>query len=478
MDTSDISAYIIAGGKSTRFGEDKALYLYRGKPLIEHVIERIAPLFGKIAIVADDSDRFSYLGFPCHGDIIPGLGPLGGLYTALMRTDTDGVFVFACDMPECNRGLIRYMISESAGYDATIPIKHGYHERLHAIYRRSCIGAIEKRINSGQRQFSSFFEDVTVREIRDEEIWKFGDPDIVFRNINYRRDAEIPITRRWHMHAHSKYLESRAAKALDNGMITAEMLDFYKALYAVSDAQHERYINAAAMPVLSLEDLPLSENGAHLFTDGAAGSLLLPGLAPLIEATTAHHPGLSLESLRLALSGGAASGEAIAAVLKKDSERIATLAADCKIGADETIFILSNWMKPFLAALRERSGLPINETETETLCPFCGYYPDMAAIVSGKDGKRFLHCSLCGHRWPFRRIMCAVCGTENADSLENLTPEGDTRNRIDVCSSCNGYIKTLRFDSIDALDECDLEVENILTAGLDSAALKKGFRRP
>jgi FdhE protein len=131
-----------------------------------------------------------------------------------------------------------------------------------------------------------------------------------------------------------------------------------------------------------------------------------------------------------------------------------------------------------MAALRERSSLLINETETDVLCPFCGYYPDMAAIVSGKDGKRFLHCSLCGHRWPFRRIMCAVCGTEDADKLENLTPEGDTRNRIDVCRSCNGYIKTLRFDSIDALDECDLSVENIFTAGLDSAALKKGFSRP
>lgn len=478
MDASEISAFIIAGGKSTRFGEDKALFIYRGKPLIEHVIERIRPVFEKIAIVADDSEKYAYLGFPCHVDIIPGLGPLGGLYTALKRADTDAVFVFACDMPECSRELIRYMIRESAGCDATVPVKHEYHERLHAIYRKSCIGAIEKRINDGQRQFSSFFEDIAIREIRDDEIWKFGDPDIVFRNINYRRDAEKNETRRWSMHAHLKYLEIRAQKALDNGMVSAEMLGFYRALYAVHDARHELCLNEPGMPALGLEDLPLAENGARLFSDEKARRLLLGGLAPLIEATAAHHPGLSLESLQAALAEGSALKEMAAAVLKKNRERIERFAAECRTGIDETIFILTNWLKPFLAALRERNGLRINETETEIFCPFCGYYPDMAVIVSGKDGKRFLHCSLCGHRWPFRRIMCAVCGTEDSGRLENFTPEGDTRNRIDACNSCKGYIKTLVFESLDALDEYDLTVENILTTGLDSAALQKGYRRP
>lgn len=478
MKANDISAFIIAGGKSTRFGEDKALYIYRGKPLIEHVIERIKPVFETISIIADDAERFSYLGHPCYRDIIPGLGPLGGLHTALKRAGTDSVFVFACDMPECSPGLIRYMISQSAGHDATIPVKHGYHERLHAIYRQSCITAIEKRINKGERQFSSFFEDVSIREIRDDEIWKFGDPDIVFRNINYRRDVEKIEQRRWPMHSHSKYLETRARKALDNAILTAEMLEFYRALYAVHDAQHDRYLNEPDMPSLGLEDLPLSENGMRIFSAGAVDRLLTPGLAPLVEATMAHHPGLSLESLRDALAEGPAPGEMALAMIQKDTGRIEKFAAACRAGADETIFILINWLKPFLAALRERNALDINETETETLCPFCGYYPDMAAIVTGKDGKRYLHCSLCGHRWPFRRIMCAVCGTEDAARLENFTPEGDTRNRIDVCHSCKGYIKTLRFDSTEALGEVDLTVENILTTGLDSAALKKGFRRP
>ncbi|MBP7738703.1 MAG: molybdenum cofactor guanylyltransferase [Spirochaetes bacterium] len=190
MHSNDISAFIIAGGKSSRFGEDKAVFLYHGKPLIEHVIEAIRPVFNRIAIIGDDAEKFDYLGLPSHRDIVPGIGPLGGLYTALRVADTGRIFIFACDMPGLNTGLIRHMIELSENVDVVIPFIGGFYEPLHAIYSKSCIAPMETLIQEGKRQIFRFFDQVTVRQVTADEIRAYADPEAVFRNINYRIDAE------------------------------------------------------------------------------------------------------------------------------------------------------------------------------------------------------------------------------------------------------------------------------------------------
>lgn len=73
-----VDAYIISGGRSVRFKQDKSLYEFNGKPLIGHVYDAIKPLFRNISIIADDTVKYRFLGIDTHPDIIPGLGPLGG----------------------------------------------------------------------------------------------------------------------------------------------------------------------------------------------------------------------------------------------------------------------------------------------------------------------------------------------------------------------------------------------------------------
>lgn len=184
-----ISAFIIAGGKSRRFGADKALFEYRGRPLIEHVIEAIRPVTGRIAIAADDGGRFRYLGLPCYPDAIPGAGAFGGVYTALLRSETERVFVAACDMPWLDTGLIRFIVSVSEGYDVTIPRPNGRFEPLHAVYSGACTAHMRDSLERGGRRIISFFENVSIRTVTDEEISRFGDPDRIFRNINYQEDT-------------------------------------------------------------------------------------------------------------------------------------------------------------------------------------------------------------------------------------------------------------------------------------------------
>jgi molybdopterin-guanine dinucleotide biosynthesis protein A len=189
MKPHGISAFIIAGGQSKRFGEDKTLYKFMGRPLIERVIESVLPAIQKIAIVADDVEKFKYLGIPCYRDIVTGRGPFGGIYTALVTSETERAFMVACDMPDLNPDLIGYMVSISEGYDVTIPLVAGRYEPLHAIYARTCRGPIEQSMKNGKRRIISFFSEVTLREMTESEISAFIDPAIAFRNINYRNEA-------------------------------------------------------------------------------------------------------------------------------------------------------------------------------------------------------------------------------------------------------------------------------------------------
>jgi molybdopterin-guanine dinucleotide biosynthesis protein A len=195
MKKDEISAFIIAGGKSSRFGEDKTLFKYRGRPLIELVVEAVRPVIPAIAIVADDVKKFGYLGLPCHRDIVAGLGPIGGIYTGLVKSGTGRTFMVAADMPHLNPDLIRYMISMSEGYDVTVPVVGDWYEPLHAIYSRSCRSAIERHLEKGDRQIITFFREVSLRKVTEDEIIKFTDPKRAFRNINYKSDMLVTENR-------------------------------------------------------------------------------------------------------------------------------------------------------------------------------------------------------------------------------------------------------------------------------------------
>jgi len=182
------AAFIIAGGKSRRFGRDKALYEYQGKKLIEHVHDALSPVFSDIAIVSSDSEKYEFLGLDIIPDIIPDLGPVGGIYTALERAGGKRVFAVACDMPCLNSEFISYMLSIADYYDVIIPFVSGFYEPLHTIYSSTCLEHVKELINRGERKITGFFEKVNVRPVSEEEIGYYDDPFYMLRNINFTED--------------------------------------------------------------------------------------------------------------------------------------------------------------------------------------------------------------------------------------------------------------------------------------------------
>ena len=190
---SDISAYILAGGKSSRFGENKALYNYEGKPLVQRVVETVRSVIPRISIIANQPELYTFLDLPVYTDIIPGLGPLGGIYTALRNSSTPYIFIAACDMPDISPDVIRYMMSIAEDHDVTIPWNDNFYEPLHAIYSWPCLGTIERMISHDERRVSAFLEHeaVSTRKVLFNEISPIAQPSVIFRNINFKTDLEI-----------------------------------------------------------------------------------------------------------------------------------------------------------------------------------------------------------------------------------------------------------------------------------------------
>ena len=188
MGSENITAFIMAGGQSRRFGEDKTLFPYEGRPMIEHVIRTLQELFAEVTIVGNGTEKYAGFGLPCHEDLIKGLGPLGGIHTALTLCRTPLAFICAADMPRLNPDLIRYLAARAPEYDAVVPCPGGRFEALHAVYSRNCLIPAEKQIALGRRQIISFFGDIKLRRVIDVELEPFGDPGEIFRNINTHAD--------------------------------------------------------------------------------------------------------------------------------------------------------------------------------------------------------------------------------------------------------------------------------------------------
>lgn len=194
MDTGcpfrDITGIILAGGKSHRYGKNKALAHIGGIPLIERVVRVIQPLFQDIIIVTNTPKEYAYLRLPMYKDLIKGLGPLGGIYTALTNIPGDSGFVVACDMPYLNRELIQYMIKTKGNFDVIVPRISGKTEALHSLYGKSCLPAIRKSIDCKKYQVVRFFPDVSVRYIDEDEIRHFDRDLRSFLNVNSPQDLK------------------------------------------------------------------------------------------------------------------------------------------------------------------------------------------------------------------------------------------------------------------------------------------------
>jgi len=191
-----MTSIVLAGGKSLRLGRSKCLETINGKSLIERVIERLKAVSSRILIVT--SQEQLDLPATCEAEVVvdfyPGKGPLGGIYTGLLASDSSHTLAVACDMPFLNIELLRYIIELSPGFDAVIPrLEEGKIEPLHAIYSKNCLDNMKTQLEHNQLEISRFLNTVRVRYIEQAECRRLDPQLLTFFNINSQSDLDRAI---------------------------------------------------------------------------------------------------------------------------------------------------------------------------------------------------------------------------------------------------------------------------------------------
>ena len=192
-----MTGVVLAGGKSVRFGSNKALEPFMGKRLIDHALASLRPFCAGLMVVANDLDPYFDLKITLVRDVVPGQGPLGGIYSALLFSPHEWIFAKATDMPFIVPELAAKMIGWKDGYDAVVPRVDRYFEPLMALYNRSCCAAIARLLeHESERKIVNFYKKIKVRYV-DEEEWRALDPEgLSFKNVNTRQElAELDGTR-------------------------------------------------------------------------------------------------------------------------------------------------------------------------------------------------------------------------------------------------------------------------------------------
>jgi len=181
---SEITGIILAGGKSTRYGRDKALVEIDGIRLIERVIRVMSSIFQRLILITNTPSEYNFLQLPIYEDLIKGLGPIGGIYTGLEAISDEAGFFVACDMPFLNANLVRHIVKVRGDFDAVVPRMGWKIEALHSLYSKRCLPVIQELIDSREYQVIKVFHKTRVRYVDEDEIRSF-DPQLrSFYNVN------------------------------------------------------------------------------------------------------------------------------------------------------------------------------------------------------------------------------------------------------------------------------------------------------
>jgi molybdopterin-guanine dinucleotide biosynthesis protein A len=187
MRAGSCSGVILAGGEARRYGgAAKGLERVGGRRIIDRVAQVLAVAADDLLLVANDPDAAAWLpGVPVAADVRPGNGSLGGIHAALTRAARP-ILVVAWDMPFVPAALLRALRALGRGADVAVPESTSTRgvEPLCAYYDPACLGAIDRHLDAGDRRVVGFFDEVRVARLPDDQVRRFGDPALMFLNVN------------------------------------------------------------------------------------------------------------------------------------------------------------------------------------------------------------------------------------------------------------------------------------------------------
>lgn len=185
---TDLTAFVLTGGKSSRMGEDKAgLRLPNGMTLLEHALATCGAIAGQVGILGP---RSRYGSYAWAGEIVEDIfsdrGPLAGIHAALSLTTTDWNLMLAVDLPGVTAPLLRWLLAEArrTAKMITVPKVDDQQQPLCAVYRREFRAIAEQALKEGRNKVNGCFPPADTRVISEQEIVSAGFSPQLFANVN------------------------------------------------------------------------------------------------------------------------------------------------------------------------------------------------------------------------------------------------------------------------------------------------------
>lgn len=186
----DVAAFILAGGKSTRMGTDKAFVRLNGRTLLARVLEVIRSVTTDVHIVGDATKFGAFA--PVVKDIFPDCGPLGGIHAALRASKAELNLILAVDVPFVSFALLQFLLAyaRNSGASVTVPRINQRWQPLCAVYRREFAVAAETALRAGRYRIDALFDQVQPQVVEGEALEAAGFSSNIFRNLNTKEDLE------------------------------------------------------------------------------------------------------------------------------------------------------------------------------------------------------------------------------------------------------------------------------------------------
>jgi molybdopterin-guanine dinucleotide biosynthesis protein A len=182
------AAIILAGGKSSRMGRDKALLPLGQSTVIKEVIARLHDVCEEVLVVTCRDRPYANLNARLVFDVVPDKNCLGGLYAGLLQSTKPVNFACACDMPLILPSVVHNLLGQISGFDVVIPYAAGRYQPLCAVYTKKCLPHIEQQLQESNLCMVAWLKNVRTRIVTEPELRRI-DPELLsLQNLNTEED--------------------------------------------------------------------------------------------------------------------------------------------------------------------------------------------------------------------------------------------------------------------------------------------------
>jgi molybdopterin-guanine dinucleotide biosynthesis protein A len=180
-----INGFVLAGGKSSRIGQDKGFLRLGNQPLVLRAAEILLPIVHTVTLLASP-DLYGNLGFPVIADLWPDQGPLAALCTGLISSDAEWNLFLACDLPRVSPRFIEFLVQRvrATRSDAVVPRTQEGWQPLCAAYHARCRTAFQPAVRQRRLSIVELFDELHPEAITPEEMASIGLSEAEFANVN------------------------------------------------------------------------------------------------------------------------------------------------------------------------------------------------------------------------------------------------------------------------------------------------------